>query len=106
MPQKLCLFQIIILTLRYNSKVKPRLSGTQYHQRFYLQHIKISIVARIEASGTLVYPTMDEDFDFSYRYKETGHRIFVRTVNLGKPWRKIEERVKEIVKGEGWDEWR
>ena len=59
MPQKLCLFQIIILTLRYNSKVKPRLTGTQYHQRFYLQHIKISIVARIEASGTLVYPTRE-----------------------------------------------
>ena len=27
-----------------------------------------------------------------------GHRIYVRTVNLGQPWRKIEERVKEIVK--------
>ena len=50
--------------------------------------------------GALVYPTVDEDFDFSYRYKETGHRIFVRTVNLGQPWRKIEERVKEIVKRE------
>lgn len=25
--------------------------------------------------------------------------------NLGQPWRKIEERVKEIVKGEGRDEW-
>ena len=29
-----------------------------------------------------------------------GHRIYVRTVNLGQPWRKIEERVKEIVKEE------
>lgn len=27
-------FKIIILTLRHNSKVKPRLSGTQNHQRF------------------------------------------------------------------------
>ena len=53
----------------------------------------------LNACGTLVYPTVDEDFDFSYRYKEGGHRIFVRTVNLGQPWRKIEERVKEIVKG-------
>ena len=59
----------------------------------------------MNACGALVYPTVDEDFDFSYRYKETGHRIFVRTVNLGQPWRKIEERVKEIVKGEGRDEW-
>ena len=30
-----------------------------------------------------------------------GHRIYVRTVNLGQPWRKIEERVKEIVKEGG-----
>ncbi len=59
----------------------------------------------LNACGALVYPTVDEDFDFSYRYKETGHRIFVRTVNLGQPWRKIEERVKEIVKREGRDEW-
>lgn len=42
----------------------------------------------MNACGALVYPTVDEDFDFSYRYKETGHRIFVRTVNLGQPWRK------------------
>lgn len=59
----------------------------------------------MNACRALVYPSVDEDFDFSYRYKETGHRIFVRTVNLGQPWRKIEERVKEIVKGEGRDEW-
>ena len=51
----------------------------------------------LNACGTLVYPTVDEDFDFSYRYKDGGHRIYVRTVNLGQPWRKIEERVKEIV---------
>ena len=48
MLKKLFLFQIIILTLRHNSKVKPRLSGTQNHQRFYLQHKMISIMARIE----------------------------------------------------------
>lgn len=48
MLKKLCLFKIIILTLRHNSKVKPRLSGTQNHQRFYLQHKMISIMARIE----------------------------------------------------------
>ena len=46
MLKKLCLFQIIILTLRHYSKVKPRLSGTQNQQRFYLQHKMISIMAR------------------------------------------------------------
>ena len=48
-------------------------------------------------SGTLVYPTIDEDFDFSYRYKNTNHMIHVTTVNLNQDWEKIETRIKEIV---------
>lgn len=50
-----------------------------------------------DASGTLVYPTVDEDFDFSYRYKDTNHMIHVTTVNLNQDWDKIEMRIKEIV---------
>ena len=53
----------------------------------------------LNTNGTLVYPTVDEDFDFSYRYKDTNHFIHVRTINLRQPWWKIEERVLEIVKG-------
>lgn len=47
--------------------------------------------------GTLVYPTIDEDFNFSYRYKNTNHMIYVTTVNLNQDWEKIETRIKEIV---------
>lgn len=49
------------------------------------------------ASGTLVYPTVCEDFDFSYRYKNTNHMIHVATVNLNQDWEKIEARIMEIV---------
>ena len=52
----------------------------------------------MNADGTLVYPTVNEDFDFSYTYGDTNHHIHVRTINLNQPWQKIEERVKEIVK--------
>ncbi len=48
-------------------------------------------------SGTLVYPSIDEDFDFSYRYKDTKHMIHVTTINLNQDWYKIEERIKKIV---------
>lgn len=48
-------------------------------------------------SGTLVYPTIDEDFEFSYRYRETNHIIYVTTINLNQDWDKIEERIKEII---------
>lgn len=37
----------------------------------------------------------------SYLGHLPGHRIYVRTENLGQPWRKIEEWVKEIVKEGG-----
>lgn len=51
----------------------------------------------LSTRGVLVYPTIDEDYDFSYRYRDTEHCIHVRTINLNQDWRKIEERVKEII---------
>ena len=51
----------------------------------------------LNTSGTLVYPTINEDFDFSYRYRNTNHTIHVRTVNLNQDWKQIEERVKKIL---------
>lgn len=51
----------------------------------------------LNASGTLVYPTINEDYDFSYRYRDTNHTIHVRTVNLNQDWRRIERRIIEII---------
>ena len=49
-------------------------------------------------NGSLVYPTVTEDIDFSYHYNGSSHDIYVRTVNLNQPWQKIEERIKQIIK--------
>ena len=98
----------------YREALVSKFGGREKVRRDHLSQILSYVMNQEEdrskphtmnACRALVYPTVDEDFDFSYRYKETGHRIFVRTVNLGQPWRKIEERVKEIVKREGRDEW-
>lgn len=51
----------------------------------------------LSTSGILVYPTVGEDFDFSYRYKDTNHMIRVTTINLNQDWCKIEERIKAVV---------
>ena len=51
----------------------------------------------LQTSGTLVYPTINEDYDFSYRYHDTNHIFHVRTINLNQDWQKIEERVKDII---------
>ena len=52
----------------------------------------------LNANGTLVYPTVTEDIDFSYHYNGSSHDIYVRTVNLNQTWQKIEERIKQIIK--------
>lgn len=51
----------------------------------------------LKASGTLVYPTVHEDFDFFYHYRDTEHIIHVTTINLNQDWDKIEDRILEIV---------
>ncbi len=89
------------LVSKYGGKEKVRREHLSQILSYVMNQEDRSKPHTLNAYGALVYPTVDEDFDFSYRYKETGHRIYVRTVNLGQPWRKIEERVKEIVKG-GW----
>ena len=48
MLKKLCLFQIIILTLRHNSKGNQDCRALSISKKFYQQHKTISIMARIE----------------------------------------------------------
>jgi len=52
----------------------------------------------LNTSGTLVYPTVTDDYNFSYRYRDTNHTIHIKTVNLNQDWQKIEQRIKEIVR--------
>lgn len=50
-----------------------------------------------ETKGILVYPSVDTEFDVSYKYKDTEHVIQVCTVNLNQDWQLIEKRLKEII---------
>lgn len=86
------------LVSKYGGREKVRREHLSQILSYVMNQEDRSKPHTLNACGALVYPTVDEDFDFSYRYKKTGHRIYVRTVNLGQPWREIEERVKEIVK--------
>lgn len=90
----------------YRETLVSKYGGQEKVRREHLSQI-ISYVMNQEdhnkphtfnTSGTLVYPTINEDFDFSYRYKNTGHTIHVQTVNFNQDWRKIEERIKEIIR--------
>lgn len=50
-----------------------------------------------DASGILVYPTVDTEQDVSYVYKNTSHVIRVCTVDQNQDWKLIEKRLKDII---------
>lgn len=45
--------------------------------------------------GILLYPTMHNEYNLSYQYQD--HVILIRTINLGRNWQEISERLKEII---------
>jgi 5-methylcytosine-specific restriction enzyme subunit McrC len=47
------------------------------------------------ATGILLYPTIETDYDLRFQYKQ--HEIQIRTVNLNSNWRELSRRLKEIV---------
>lgn len=51
----------------------------------------------MHTDGILVYPTVTEDYDIVYRYRNTNHIIRVSTINLNQDWQLIEARLKDIV---------
>lgn len=86
------------LVSKYNGNKKIRREHLSQILSYVMNQENPQKPETMNADGTLVYPTVNEDFDFSYTYGDTNHHIHVRTVNLNQPWQKIEERVKEIVK--------
>ena len=47
------------------------------------------------AAGILLYPTIDQDFTFTYRL--LGHLVRVCSVNLMQPWLLIHHRLLEVI---------
>ncbi|TVR52003.1 MAG: hypothetical protein EA425_05740 [Puniceicoccaceae bacterium] len=47
------------------------------------------------AAGILLYPEVDEEFDFSYRI--SGHPIRVTSLNLNQDWPLIEQHLRDIL---------
>jgi 5-methylcytosine-specific restriction enzyme subunit McrC len=53
------------------------------------------VATRQELEGMLLYPSVGEDFRKSYLL--LGHRLVVRSVNLGQPWRNIHHELLDAV---------
>ena len=90
----------------YKEALVSKYGGNKKIRREHLSQILSYVINQedptlpetLNASGTLVYPTVTDDFDFSYNYNNSKHNIHVRTINLNQPWQKIEDRIKQIIK--------
>ena len=84
------------MTLNYD---KERIKSANLYQLFsYLLNQHDSNLKTHKATGILLYPTIETDYNLNFKY--LGHKILIRTVNLNSNWRNISSRLKEIIEYE------
>jgi len=75
---------------------KERIKSTNLYQLFsYLLNQEDSTLKTKTATGILLYPTIETDYDLNFKY--LGHTIQIRTINLNSNWKSISNRLKEII---------
>lgn len=82
-------------TMAVNFEKERVHSGNLYQVFSYLLNQEDGSLKTQNASGILLYPTIEKEYSVHYRYKE--HNISIETVNLNADWKIIDRRLKEIV---------
>jgi 5-methylcytosine-specific restriction enzyme subunit McrC len=96
--------KIIIDTKFYSQTLDKRFdtekikSANLYQLYAYLRNIEYKEKSRLNevADGILLYPTIQKEYDQTYQMG--SHRVKIVTVNLDQEWRKIHERLIDILK--------
>jgi 5-methylcytosine-specific restriction enzyme subunit McrC len=70
-------------------------SGNLYQLYSYLMHQETKEEKTRRATGILLYPTVDADYDLCFNYRK--HPIQIKTVNLNQQWIDIDRRLKDII---------
>lgn len=70
-------------------------SGNLYQLYSYLMHQEDGTARNLSTRGILLYPTITEEYNLEYWYKD--HPIEIRTVNLNQHWEGIKERLSGII---------
>jgi 5-methylcytosine-specific restriction enzyme subunit McrC len=84
------------MTLNYN---KERIKSANLYQLFsYLLNQQDTNLKTHNATGILLYPTIETDYDLNFKYNQ--HKIQIRTINLNSNWKNISSRLKEIIEVE------
>ena len=81
------------MTLNYD---KERIKSANLYQLFsYLLNQQDTNLKTHNATGILLYRTIETDYNLNFKYNE--HKIQIRTINLNSNWRNISSRLKEII---------
>jgi 5-methylcytosine-specific restriction enzyme subunit McrC len=76
---------------------KEKIHSSNLYQLFsYLLNQESSEKKTTCATGILLYPTIENEYDLNFKYGE--HDILIRTINLNSNWRNISSRLKHIIK--------
>src|SRR5690606_1922322 len=75
---------------------RERIKSSNLYQLFsYLLNQQDGSEKTKNATGILLYPTVEKDYDLDFQYN--NHKIQIRTINLNANWRNISIRLKEII---------
>jgi len=92
----------VIIDAKYYSETmavnydKERIKSANLYQLFsYLLNQEDGTSKTKNATGILLYPTIETDYNLDFKYFE--HSIQIRTINLNSNWRNIATRLKDIV---------
>lgn len=75
---------------------KEKIKSINLYQLFsYLLNQQDTNLKTQNATGILLYPTIDVDYNLNFQYY--GHTIQIKTINLNTNWKTIDARLKEII---------
>ncbi len=81
------------MTVNYG---KEKIKSANLYQLFsYLLNQQNQDPKTINATGILLYPTTEQEYNLDFKYQ--SHNIQIRTVNLNTNWKHISARLKQIV---------
>ena len=82
-------------TLKTNYSAEKINSSNLYQIFSYLMNQRTADEKSKKATGILLYPTIEQDYDLHFKFQD--HPIFIKTINLSDNWRNIEKRLKQII---------
>ncbi len=92
----------IIIDAKYHRETltenfsREKIKSANLYQLFsYLLNQRGADEKSQNATGILLYPTIEKEYDLEFQYQ--SHQIFIKTVNLDMNWKKIETRLLDLV---------